>query len=297
MAPRRSSNECNAAAHRSSASCTASSPTSPSSTSPQTDCSCCARSPPECLPARCKTAPSPRFSSRPDLAEIESVICNGLAREKRYVARRERKTKLRQGRVPPLRWLRRNHHRPSAWPRTSRSARSAASTITSSAVSRWISLLLGRWQARRVGREPAVLGRSAVASPTDGTYPARVVASQKSAGTLDAMVTGRGTISRGLPVAFGAFNFAFMGGSMGSVVGEKITRLFERVRSPKSLPVVLLAGLRRRTHARGHPQPHADGQDGRRARALARCQAAVRERAACTPPPAAWRPASPFWAT
>src|SRR5439155_7349460 len=43
----------------------------------------------------------------------------------------------------------------------------------------------------------------------------------------------------GHAVAYGAFLFAFMGGSMGSVVGEKVTRLFERA-TEKRLPVVLL---------------------------------------------------------
>src|SRR6185312_10588804 len=43
----------------------------------------------------------------------------------------------------------------------------------------------------------------------------------------------------GRPIAWGAFLFAFMGGSMGSVVGEKITRLFERATAQR-LPVVLL---------------------------------------------------------
>src|SRR5262249_42673854 len=43
----------------------------------------------------------------------------------------------------------------------------------------------------------------------------------------------------GLPVAFGLFVFRFMGGSMGSVVGEKVTRLFERA-AAEGLPVVLL---------------------------------------------------------
>src|SRR5690606_34958484 len=41
------------------------------------------------------------------------------------------------------------------------------------------------------------------------------------------------------PIAYGAFVFRFMGGSMGSVVGEKVTRLFERGASLR-LPVVLL---------------------------------------------------------
>ena len=37
----------------------------------------------------------------------------------------------------------------------------------------------------------------------------------------------------GHTIAFGAFVFAFMGGSMGSVAGEKITRLFERATEEK----------------------------------------------------------------
>ncbi len=43
----------------------------------------------------------------------------------------------------------------------------------------------------------------------------------------DAAITGVGTID-GRPVSVGALEFAFMGGSMGSVVGEKITRCIER---------------------------------------------------------------------
>lgn len=43
----------------------------------------------------------------------------------------------------------------------------------------------------------------------------------------DAFISGLGTIE-GRPVSVGTFNFAFMGGSMGSVVGEKVTRVFER---------------------------------------------------------------------
>jgi acetyl-CoA carboxylase carboxyl transferase subunit beta len=46
-------------------------------------------------------------------------------------------------------------------------------------------------------------------------------------GLDDAIITGLGTI-QGLPVALGVMDFAYMGGSMGSVVGERITRLIER---------------------------------------------------------------------
>ncbi len=74
---------------------------------------------------------------------------------------------------------------------------------------------------------------------TDGKpYPARVASSQKATGAKEAIEIGRAKM-QGIPVAYGAFVFAFMGGSMGSVVGEKITRLFERGAELR-LPVVLL---------------------------------------------------------
>lgn len=55
-------------------------------------------------------------------------------------------------------------------------------------------------------------------------YPARVKRAQASAGESDAIVTVSGAIG-GLPVHLGVMDFNFMGGSMGSVVGEKIARL------------------------------------------------------------------------
>ncbi|MGH7296267.1 MAG: acetyl-CoA carboxylase, carboxyltransferase subunit beta [Polyangiaceae bacterium] len=70
------------------------------------------------------------------------------------------------------------------------------------------------------------------------TYPERVASAQKSSRAREGIETGRGHLE-GRPIAWGAFLFAFMGGSMGSVVGEKIARLFERATSER-LPVVLL---------------------------------------------------------
>ena len=58
-------------------------------------------------------------------------------------------------------------------------------------------------------------------------YPDRLKASIKKTGYKSGVLTGLAKIS-GMPVAIGAMNFAFMGGSMGSVVGEKITRLTEK---------------------------------------------------------------------
>ena len=58
-------------------------------------------------------------------------------------------------------------------------------------------------------------------------YKDRIKASVSKAGGGDAVVCGEGTID-GLPVVVSVFDFSFMGGSMGSVVGEKITRAIEK---------------------------------------------------------------------
>ena len=54
-------------------------------------------------------------------------------------------------------------------------------------------------------------------------YKDRIAQSQRATGEKDSFITAVGTINR-LPVVAGAFEFAFMGGSMGSVVGEKFVR-------------------------------------------------------------------------
>lgn len=70
------------------------------------------------------------------------------------------------------------------------------------------------------------------------SYQDRIrIAQEKTAGN-EGIEVGRGLLE-GLPVAYGLFIFKFMGGSMGSVVGERITRLFERATEQK-LPVLLL---------------------------------------------------------
>jgi acetyl-CoA carboxylase carboxyl transferase subunit beta len=69
-------------------------------------------------------------------------------------------------------------------------------------------------------------------------YRERVLAAQKKTKTKEAIETGRGKM-HGREIGWGSFVFAFMGGSMGSVVGEKVTRLFERA-TRDELPVVLV---------------------------------------------------------
>lgn len=70
-------------------------------------------------------------------------------------------------------------------------------------------------------------------------YAQRLAAAQGSTRLSDGIVTGRGTIC-GEPAMIGAFEFKFMGGSMGLVVGEKITRLLEAAVEAK-LPAVIIS--------------------------------------------------------
>jgi acetyl-CoA carboxylase carboxyl transferase subunit beta len=71
-------------------------------------------------------------------------------------------------------------------------------------------------------------------------YSKRIADEQKKTGMPDAAVTGKGFI-RGRPVALGITDFAYMAGSMGSVVGEKLTRAVERATAER-LPVVFVSG-------------------------------------------------------
>lgn len=58
------------------------------------------------------------------------------------------------------------------------------------------------------------------------TYTHRLEKAQKKTGADEGIIVGECTLD-GTPVMLGVMNFAFMGGSMGSVVGEKITRMIE----------------------------------------------------------------------
>jgi acetyl-CoA carboxylase carboxyl transferase subunit beta len=71
-------------------------------------------------------------------------------------------------------------------------------------------------------------------------YPERLEAARKKTGLEDALISGEGTLSD-LPAEIAAFEFKFMGGSMGTVVGEKITRTFERALEKKIPAIVVTA--------------------------------------------------------
>jgi acetyl-CoA carboxylase carboxyl transferase subunit beta len=70
-------------------------------------------------------------------------------------------------------------------------------------------------------------------------YPERLAAARKKTGSSDAVFTGTARLE-GTPIHLAVMNFAFMGGSMGSVVGEKIARLTRRSLE-KKIPLIIVS--------------------------------------------------------
>jgi acetyl-CoA carboxylase carboxyl transferase subunit beta len=70
------------------------------------------------------------------------------------------------------------------------------------------------------------------------SYRERLKEAQERTGLQDSVQTGTGLLD-GIPIALGVMDFNFMGGSMGSVVGEKITRLIEYATN-EGLPLILV---------------------------------------------------------
>ncbi len=83
-------------------------------------------------------------------------------------------------------------------------------------------------------------------SPTDQlgfsakkAYRQQIAEAQKATGSQDGVLTGRAFI-KGRAVILAAMDFTFLAGSMGAVVGEKITRAIERATS-EHLPIVIIS--------------------------------------------------------
>lgn len=70
-------------------------------------------------------------------------------------------------------------------------------------------------------------------------YPDRLVASQKKTGLTDSVRTATGKI-HGIKVSMAVMDFAFIGGSMGSVVGEKIARAIDTALENKT-PMIIIS--------------------------------------------------------
>jgi acetyl-CoA carboxylase carboxyl transferase subunit beta len=71
------------------------------------------------------------------------------------------------------------------------------------------------------------------------SYQERINAAVAKGGSKDAIICGEGSIEA-TPVQIAIFDFSFMGGSMGSVVGEKITRAIERALD-KHTPIIIVS--------------------------------------------------------
>ncbi len=71
------------------------------------------------------------------------------------------------------------------------------------------------------------------------SYTNKLAEYQKSTGLKDSVITGLCKIGEHR-AALGVMDFSFLGGSMGSVVGEKLTRLIEKA-TEKNLPVVIIS--------------------------------------------------------
>jgi acetyl-CoA carboxylase carboxyl transferase subunit beta len=70
-------------------------------------------------------------------------------------------------------------------------------------------------------------------------YRDRLKQAEENVGESDAVVIGSGTMG-GIPVLIGAMEFFFLGGSMGSVVGEKLARAAERALSERR-PLIIVS--------------------------------------------------------
>ncbi len=71
-------------------------------------------------------------------------------------------------------------------------------------------------------------------------YGDRLRAARRTAGPADSVLSGSGAIDA-QPVQVGMFVFEFMGGSMGSVAGEKVTRVFERALERRTGAIIFSA--------------------------------------------------------
>ena len=91
------------------------------------------------------------------------------------------------------------------------------------------------------------------------SYKERLAAMKKATSLEDAVISAVGLL-KGRKVHICSLELKFIGGSMGAVVGEKITRAIERC-VDRAHAAHHRFGLRRRAHAGRRGQPDADGQD------------------------------------
>ena len=92
-------------------------------------------------------------------------------------------------------------------------------------------------------------------------YPERLAAALEETGETDALVVMQGSV-KSVPLVLACFEFDFMGGSMGSVVGERFVRgVRVALREPRAVRLHL--GVGRRADAGGRELAVPDGEDDR----------------------------------
>jgi acetyl-CoA carboxylase carboxyl transferase subunit beta len=104
-----------------------------------------------------------------------------------------------------------------------------------SAAERLRSLFDGEWEEHDSG----LSSTDPLAFTDTKPYRERLRASQAATGRMDAVVTATGTIE-GRTVVVAAMEYSFIGGSMGVVVGEKITRAIERALALRA-PMIIVS--------------------------------------------------------
>ena len=88
-------------------------------------------------------------------------------------------------------------------------------------------------------RDAAVRAADPIGFRDRVAYPERLTAARRKSGRSEAVLTGTARIG-GRPVALALFDFAFMGGTMGTAVGERLARLIEHA-AVRRLPLVVCA--------------------------------------------------------
>jgi acetyl-CoA carboxylase carboxyl transferase subunit beta len=88
-------------------------------------------------------------------------------------------------------------------------------------------------------RDPVIRSQDPLEFHDLKPYKVRLAAAETKLGKRDGVVVGEGVLS-GIPVCIGVMDFRFLGGSMGSVVGEKIARISRRALELRR-PLILIS--------------------------------------------------------
>ena len=138
--------------------------------------------------------------------------------------------------VPGVPGMRRGSPINSNWPKTSSSARSA-NTISPSACAS----VSATCSTRDRSRKPTPTWSRSICSNSAPrpAYKDRLAEYQKRTGLKDSAITGLARIE-GRAVAVSALDFNFLGGTLGSVAGERITRNIETA-TDRGMPVIIVS--------------------------------------------------------